>query len=108
MNASGEDQRNKAIQILLGGSFSLNLNMNDTFGFACADCETFDVDDLEPMIPLINRYGRHALTAYVAVKRKEEPIHCSCNHDGPEYRAARKEIEKIYAENEYFMLDTRE
>lgn len=101
-------EEQKALEILLNGSFSFNLNMNDTFGFACADMETFDVDDFELMVPIINKYGYHALTAYVAVKRKAEPIHCKCNHDGPEYKAARAEVEKIYQDNEYFMLDTRD
>ena len=87
-----------AFEVLLAGAFSIILNMNDTFALATADAESFDTDDFEAMVPLLVQYGRHALTAYVAVKRGLEPLHCSCNHDGPEYRAARVVVEQLKTE----------
>jgi hypothetical protein len=98
------EQERDALRKLLGGAFTIQLNMNDTFAFACSDSEEMDLDDVEELLPLIHRYGRHALTAYVAVKRSKvedcdvQPISCTCCHDGEEYRAARAEIERLYEE----------
>lgn len=99
------EEEQRAIQILLKGSFSVNLNMNDTFAFASADAEEMSVDDFLLMMPVVAKYGGHALTAYVALKRKAEPIHCTCGHDGPGYLAARKEIEEIRTGNVDFMME---
>jgi hypothetical protein len=87
--------KEKAIETILEGSFSFTLNMNDTFGFACADAEDMSVDDFEELIPIIAKYGHYALTAYVAVKRDAEPIHCSCGHDTKPFQDAREEIKAI-------------
>lgn len=99
------DLRATALQTLMDGSFSVSLNMNDTFGFACSDCENMSWEDFEKMVPIIAEHGRAALTAYVAVKRGAEPIHCSCGHDGPQYRAARVQVEALKATEPYFMED---
>lgn len=98
-----DKEKARAVEILLLGSFSVTMNMNDTFAFACADAEDFDLDDLDLMVPVINRYGAHALTAYAAVKRGAEPIHCPCGHDGPDYEAAKQEIMELKKKNRYFM-----
>lgn len=98
-------EREKAFEELLKGSFWVDLNMNDTFAFACADSEKFNADDFDLMVPVIAKYGQSALTAYAAVRRGAEPITCPCGHDGPDYQAAKKEIEAIKAANEYFMMD---
>lgn len=99
------DERTKAIDVLLDGCHSFQLNMNDTFAYACGDSEEMIVDDFEKMVPIIAKHGHHALTAYVAVKRKAEPISCKCHHDGQPYKDARKEIEALKAADEYFMMD---
>lgn len=98
-------EREKAVEELLKGSLWIDLNMSDTFAFACADSERMSMDDFELMVPVIAKYGRDALTAYVAVKRNAEPIHCKCGHDGPDYKKARAEVEAIKAANEFFMVD---
>lgn len=92
-------ERYKAMNALLEGAFSIDLNMNDTFAFASADAESMNVDDFDELIPIINKYGHSALTAYVAIKRNEEPITCPCGHDGPKYQAAKKEIEDVIAKS---------
>lgn len=86
------DEELKAYKILVGGCFSLELNMNDTFAFAAADSESMTEIDVERMLPLIAKYGHHALTAYVAVKCNIEPITCKCRHDSEPYQEAKKEV----------------
>jgi len=97
-----DEQRAKAFEELLKGAFHVTLNMGDTFAFACADAEDFSADDFDLMVPIIAKYGQSALTAYAAVKREAEPITCPCGHDGPDYKAARAEIEALKKANEYF------
>lgn len=98
------EEKVKALQTVLNGSFCFVLNMNDTFGFACAESEEMGVDDFELMVPIIAKYGHHALIAYAAVKKKVEPIHCKCGHDAEPYRQARVEVEELKAKNDYFMM----
>lgn len=100
-----DEQRAKAFEELLKGAHWIDLNMNDTFAFACADSEKFNADDFTLMVPVIAKYGQSALTAYAAIRRNAEPIHCPCGHDGPDFKAAKEEILKIKAANEYFMMD---
>ncbi len=54
---------------ILDQCFRVTLNMNDIFGWACADCEQVDADDMVRMLPLMHDYGTDILIAYVAVKR---------------------------------------
>lgn len=98
-------EREKALEALLEGSFSVNLNMNDTFAFACGDSEEISVEDFDLMVPIIAKYGQSALTAYVAVKRDADPITCRCGHDGPDYKAARAEVEALKNADKDFMVD---
>ena len=97
---SAEDER-RALRTVLEGCFWVEANMNDTFGFACADSERIKFDDIVCLLPLIHRYGHHVLTAYAAIKRTEkagqrvDPISCRCCHDGEEYKVARTEIENM-------------
>lgn len=93
----------KAAAILMNGAISVQLNMSDTFAFATADGEEMDMMDFDKMIPLILKYGYDALVAYVAVKRGQEPIDCSCNHKNERYCAAKAEIEKMKGTLKYFM-----
>jgi hypothetical protein len=101
------EQAAKAREVVVDGSYAFRLNMNDTFGFACADGEEMDDYDFELLMPIIAKYGRHALVAYVSVKRKAEPMHCPCGHDGHEYKSARAEIEALKRDfPENFMVDS--
>lgn len=99
------EERAKAMEEILKGSFSFQLNMNDTFAFACADSEEMSTDDFEKIVPIIAKYGQNALNAYAAVKRKAEPIDCKCNWKNEQYQAAKKEIEAIKAADKYFMYE---
>ena len=97
------DEELKAYETLIASCFSLELNMSDTFAFACADVETLAEIDVEHMLPLIVKYGHHALTAYVAVKRGVEPITCKCGHDSEPYQEAKKEVLALKESSEYFL-----
>lgn len=59
---------------LVETSFWLALNMNDVFGFGCADAENMPVEDIKHVLPLFNQYGYDALLAYAAVKRGGDPL----------------------------------
>lgn len=100
---SADEDRLKAFEILLNGAFSISLNMNDTFAFACADVEEMSVSDFDLMVPVISKYGQDALTAYAAVKRNQEPISCKCDHKNERYQAAKVEIKKIKEAKPDFM-----
>jgi uncharacterized protein with PIN domain len=84
----------KAMAVLFDGSHETILNMNDTFGIACADSGTFDLSDFALMAPVLAEHGHDALTAYVAVGRGCHPIP---HFDRPAYRQARAAIESIRA-----------
>ena len=93
----------KALKTLVDGALSVQLNMSDTFDFACADAEEISIDDFDKIRKIVAKYGYHALIAYAAVKRGQEPIQCKCGHDGPPYQAAKKEILKVKESFDYFM-----
>ena len=93
-----DEEKARALEKLVRGSYSIHLNMGDTFAFATAEGEDLDAEDAEELCPLIAKYGYAALTAYAAVARsirggrRVDPITCRCNHKSPAYYAARKEI----------------
>lgn len=68
------DDEIKVAQVLFENTFSYSLNMNDTFGYACADCgELADYDRIK-LTPIIAKYGNDALNAFESVKRGYDPI----------------------------------
>lgn len=95
--------RIKAMEELVKGCHSFQLNMNDTFAFSSADSEELPEYDFLQMIKIIAKYGQNAFNAYAAVKRNQEPIDCDCNWKNDQYQAAKKEILEIKAKDEYFM-----
>lgn len=99
------EEKQKAVEVLMENTNQFILNMSDTFAFACADVEEMSDYDFEVLIPVVAKYGHDALVAYAAVKRGQEPIDCKCAHKNPRYQAAKKEIEDINMKDEYFMDD---
>jgi len=53
--------------------FAITFNLNDTFYYACADSSTIDIEDLEDLEPVIEKYSRDAIIAYEAIKRGHDP-----------------------------------
>lgn len=79
-----------AYKILIEGTFDLILNMNDTFHYASADCESMPADDVETLLGVLSEYKHEALTAYAAVKRGYDPtIARLCT---PKFYAAKEAI----------------
>lgn len=68
-----EQDRIKAIDVLLERSISITMIMNDVF-VGAADAEDFSIDDLPTMVPIICEFGDDALIAYAAVKIGREPF----------------------------------
>lgn len=67
------------------------LNMNDTFGYACADSEEVTLSEIPEVYRLWKKYGHHGLTAWSAVKRNVDPID-ECKSE--QYTLEMKEIMK--------------
>lgn len=76
--------------------YGIELNMNDIFGWGCADSEVLDGDDAIDLIPIIQKYGDTALIAYASVKRAgaipQGPVLKGIKSD---FYAAQKEIQEL-------------
>ena len=70
----------------------LVLNMNDTFAFATADAEEVPPSQWQEVADIYKEFGRDGLTAWTAIRRNAEPIHCKCGHDGPGYTKAKEAL----------------
>lgn len=95
-----DEIKEKALGIVLQGSFSFSLNMNDTFGYALAHCEDMAIDDFEMISGTIARYGHAALVAYVAVKLDSHPLESYRTED---FKQACREIKEVKARERFFM-----
>lgn len=62
--------REEALEQLIKGAFNLQLNMNDTFFWGCADGEEIDADDALDLVKYIQKYDYFAIDAFVSVKRE--------------------------------------
>lgn len=67
------------------------LNMNDTFGYGCADSESMEGGDLDELFPLYEKYGSCVFVAYASVKRDGELPIKECQ--SKDFFSAKKEIE---------------
>ena len=63
----------KALKEMIGSTYHLTINLNDTFYYACADAEELDCDDALRLLPLYQKYGFDVLKAYFALKRGHDP-----------------------------------
>lgn len=79
-------------------AFYIELNANDTFGYACSDGQTIDIQELPGLIELEKLFSYHGVTAFMAVKRGCEPIG---PHITKEYKEARKYIEENFVKSKY-------
>ena len=98
-----DEERLKALDCLFQGSFGFELNMNDTFGYGCADGVYMDSGDAAYMLPVIAKYGLDALTAYGVIRGcglKGQPIKELCTD---EYHKAREEIIELMKKHKYFI-----
>lgn len=77
---------------MVNSFFKVSMNMNDTFGYGCADSENMDGEDIEEIFPLFEKYGFSTLAAYASVKRGYLPIKERQTED---FFKAKEEIEKL-------------
>lgn len=76
-----------------GGKYlgaKLCLNMNDTFAPA-ADAEAVPDEEVERVWKIYIDHGNEGLTAWVALRRNQDPLPC---HDTVEYRRAKQAIQE--------------
>lgn len=50
------------------------LNLNDTFGWACAEAEDLDPEDLAVVVDLWRRHGHDGVLVWAAVRRDDQVI----------------------------------
>lgn len=56
---------------MVAGCFNLNVNLNDTFYYACADSENISSDDVLDLLPIAKKYGTYkTMQAYCSLKRE--------------------------------------
>jgi len=70
--------------------------MNDTFYYASADSACIDMDDLEDLEPVIERFERSAFVAYEAIRRGHDP-QIPQHASAPDFLAAKALILEIMA-----------
>lgn len=83
------------LKTVIENAHGVALNMNDTFYYACADSACIDIDELEDLEPVIERFGYRAFIAYEAIKRGHDPQIPSVVT--AEYKAAKATIEAMIA-----------
>lgn len=59
---------------MLESDGTLWVNLNDTFGYACADGEQVAYDDIQALFDMWRLNHRFGLVAWAITKRKEAPI----------------------------------
>lgn len=92
------DTRFDKLMEMVGSSynaFHIELNINDVFGWACAESGELSVFDVKDVFPLYEKYGSAALVAYEVLRRenKEQPAHGY--HKDPKYLLAKAELEEL-------------
>jgi hypothetical protein len=53
---------------------TIELNMNDTFGYTCAESEELDLKDWQEVAEIFHKYGIPGVNAWTAVKRGYDVI----------------------------------
>ena len=82
--------------------YSLPLNMNDTFGYACSESEDVDFPDMLAVTEIFEKYGVPGVNAWAAVKTDQDVI---IQRQNDKYKAAKKEIEAD--RTKYYWLEAR-
>jgi len=62
--------KEEVLEEILSNTYHVEVNMNDTFGYACAESEDLDGDDLLDLVPFIQEYDWDAVVALVAIKQE--------------------------------------
>jgi len=79
-------------------AFFIELNANDTFGYACADGQMIDIQELPGLIELDKLFGPEGIIAFMSVKRNEDPISRLVNK---KFKEAKKYIDNNFITDNY-------
>lgn len=90
IDLTDEELRRVWNMLLQCGYYSFPLNMNDTFGYACAESVDVDFPDMLVVTELYEKYGKPGVDAWASIK---EDVHVIKERDTEKYKEARKEIE---------------
>lgn len=97
---------------ILEDAFSVDINMNDVFYWACADAESIDPSDLELLEELCKKHGTmFTIWAYVTVKRSfedpewliiypQQPVLKNIKKNEEDFDEVRSEVLKLVAAEE--------
>lgn len=58
---------NSTVNFLYEHAFSITLNANDTFGWACADSVSIAIEDLPKLFEVEKLYGSDGVTAFMSL-----------------------------------------
>jgi NADH:ubiquinone oxidoreductase subunit E len=90
-----------ALKLIFDYSFWVALNANDFFNYACADCVKLDSEDLEWIVPIVEKYGKDGIHAVMSYIREAQPLK---PYVTDKFKQALKELEllnpTIYSERE--------
>lgn len=64
----------KNMRMIFENAHAIAINMNDIFYYSCADISCINIDELEDLEPVINKYGFDAFIAFEAIKRGHDPV----------------------------------
>jgi hypothetical protein len=53
---------------------TLQVIVNDTFAYSCADCETMGHDDIEPVFAAYVQHGYDGVVAWACKRRGKRPL----------------------------------
>lgn len=67
-------KNDKLAALLLHNAFSIQLNANDTFGYACADSVDVSVFDLPKLLEVEEKFGPDGVNAFMALVREQEVL----------------------------------
>ncbi len=79
-------------------AFFIDLNANDTFGWACAESETIDITELPGLIELERLFGPSGITAFMSVKRDQDPLSQLIDNN---FKEAKKYIKENFISDQY-------
>lgn len=90
-----EDKHDLLCRFLKKCCFSVDLNMNDTFGYACAESYNMDIHELDFVLCVYEQYEDDGINAFVAIRNKQDVIKPLQTE---KYLEAKKQIKEYLSE----------
>lgn len=94
---------NKLFRMLDKVAFSVSLNMNDTFGWACAESEEVAIIDLPKLLDVWEKFGSSGVDAFAAVQRDEDVMDHKAVRT-PLYYAAKEYLKNYEFHGDEYMM----